>query len=215
MNPDRFSIPPAEASADLDNEQVATRILESGTPDELAKLKQHAEKRANAPMSTEQFELYRALAQQRRRMLDRSDREVAERIARNPEATDLEYQVGIYKEQLEPPVREAVFSLREKGYSSFESGFQGLERQNISFEAPVNELASYILPEETQKTFQQANAEPSIKPQAVGFRMRKALADEQITELWQLLTRDLPSLAEPQPLTRVQTAVHFREKHRR
>lgn len=217
MNPDRPSLPPVEASRepDLDNNLVATRILESGTDEELARLKAHAEKRANAAMSTEQFDLYRSFAQQRRRLIDKSDREVAERIANNPEATDLERRVGIYKEQLETPVREAVFTLRERGYSSFESGFQGLEQQNISFDAPIAELATFALPEDTRAAFEQAAAEPYIREKAIGYRMRRALPDTKLTELWQLLVRDLPTLAEPQPLTTVQTAVLFREKHSR
>lgn len=41
-----------------------------------------------------------------------------------PLATEAEYQAGVYKEALERPVQEAVFTLLDKGYKTFESGFR-------------------------------------------------------------------------------------------
>lgn len=52
---------------------------------------------------------------------NRSERR--KRIISNPYATDEEYRLGVYKESLESQVRDAVFTLLEKGYMPIESGF--------------------------------------------------------------------------------------------
>ncbi len=45
-----------------------------------------------------------------------------ERFKQNPNASDVEYQLGAFKESLESQVSDAVFELAEKGYRPFESG---------------------------------------------------------------------------------------------
>ena len=46
-----------------------------------------------------------------------------ERAEREPVASDKEYQIGAYREQLESQVVDAVVSLKVKGYETFQSGF--------------------------------------------------------------------------------------------
>jgi hypothetical protein len=46
-----------------------------------------------------------------------------ERLDKNPIASEEEYDAGVYREGIEQQVVEAVFSLRSKGYDTFQSGF--------------------------------------------------------------------------------------------
>ncbi len=215
MNRERPSSPPDSTQLDLNNDQITTRILESGSPAELAQLKAHVERQQGAPLSSEEIERARAFAQQRRRFMEQSDRDMVQRLSENPEPSAAELQIGTYKENLEPPVRDAVLSLRARGYSSFESGFRGLEHQNISFDGAIPELPAHQIADDVRAAFAEAGAEPYFKERGVGFRMSKPISDETVSRLWKLLVRDLPPLAEPQPLTTVQTAVSFRERHKK
>jgi hypothetical protein len=56
----------------------------------------------------------------------KNDTDTDTRIRTEPRATDSEYQLGTYAEAIESQVREAVFSLLEKGYTPMESGFYDL-----------------------------------------------------------------------------------------
>ena len=56
-------------------------------------------------------------------------RRMKERLQRSPLADNDEVSAGIYREELEPQVSEAVFSLRKKGYGTFQSGiYYNLEK---------------------------------------------------------------------------------------
>lgn len=46
------------------------------------------------------------------------------RSRENPIATEEEYELGAYKEELERQVADAVFALQKKGYKTFQSGFR-------------------------------------------------------------------------------------------
>jgi len=62
---------------------------------------------------------------EREKALQESDDSFKERIRRKDElpATDLESRIGVYKEMLEPQVREAVSILVSKGYFTIDSGY--------------------------------------------------------------------------------------------
>jgi hypothetical protein len=47
------------------------------------------------------------------------------RLAHNPTPTPEEWNAGIYEEELEPQVRDAVMAMRQKGYNTGSSGFWG------------------------------------------------------------------------------------------
>ncbi len=84
--------------------------------------------------------------QQREEECSRDRKDWHNRILQNPHATDEEYRLGVYKEGLESQVRDAVFTLLNKGYITMGSGFhdqttgsqsitidhyEGLNRQDI------------------------------------------------------------------------------------
>jgi hypothetical protein len=195
----------------LDSLEVI-RILESGTDDELEKLRFLAGQELGAPVSKEFVLFRRALAQQKRRLVGEGDEEMRLREQIDPKATDTELQLGVYKEHLEKPVRNAVLRLREKGYSSFESGFQGLEKQNITFETPIPELERFSPSEQLKNKLNDAGARLFVQSNSVGFVVTRLLSDEILTDLWDTLATELPSLQKPQPLTQIPTAIRFREK---
>lgn len=201
-----------ETAEDLDNEEVVYRILESGSNEEMARLQKHMYERTKGTMTPEQFELYRELARQRRRLINQSHAETEAREINLPKASENEYAIGAYKERLETQAREAVLSLRKKGYASFESGFSGLSRQQISFEQAVPELAEFKWSDSTLKEFHENAAEPYVQTKNIGFKTSRLLSDQTLTHLFDILVNELPVLEHPQPPTEVETAEFFRMK---
>lgn len=66
--------------------------------------------------------------------------ELQERLQRNPVPTDAELRLGAFREMLEPAVRDAVFELHRKGYTTESSGFTGDgQKQMIDGYFPLNE----------------------------------------------------------------------------
>ena len=65
-------------------------------------------------------------ARERSREIHKNEEGVYKRMLKNPEASEEEYRLGRYREQIESQVRDAVFKLLEKGYTPFESGFDEL-----------------------------------------------------------------------------------------
>jgi hypothetical protein len=51
--------------------------------------------------------------------------QLQERIQNNPQRTPEEESLGVYLEQLEPQVRDAVLEFNRKGYRTISSGFSG------------------------------------------------------------------------------------------
>lgn len=195
------TIPPPEWPEDLEDQVVIERILENGIPTELEALRKYNEIRLARPISSSYIETISKLAQQRRRLIQESSREYRVREASNPKATALEYAIGMYREGLERPVRDAVFILREKGYSSYESGFRGFEWQSIGFNIPPPELATFAFSEKTEKFLKEIGAEPFIESDRIGFRMLRLMSDDELALAWDTMAADLPSLKDPQPLT--------------
>ncbi len=197
---------------DLSNEQTVHRILESGSDEELERLREHAATQMNKPVSNEEMQRYRKFAQQRKRIIEESDRAAEKRKATNPDADELERAIGLYRERLEIQVRDAVFALRQKGYSSYESGFSGLERQQITFHDSVPELVTHTFSEKLLQVFTKYEAEPYCKENAVGFKLKQSISDEALKELWDLLVEEIPPLKTEQAPTTVRTAQRFREE---
>jgi hypothetical protein len=113
-----------EEQIDLTNEKTITHILEEGRPEELEKL------RAFHNLTPKKVRLFSDFAKlwRKAKAVEQSGREKEERKAKNPRASEEELRAGVYKEGLEPQVRDAVFALRRKGYATFESGFGGYDR---------------------------------------------------------------------------------------
>lgn len=197
---------------DLTKGETIQRILEEGTDEDLERLRVHAEQRTGTQIPWERMELVRSLAHQRRRHVEQAHKEAKERIAKNPKATDEEYTLGIYREWIEPPSRDAVFTLHKKRYPTYESGFGGAENQNIRFNPVVPELESYIPSEAVQSAFQEMGAKLSINQEVVSFTMTKFLSDEDLKRLWDLLVEDMPTLSMQGKHRNLQRRSDFRQE---
>lgn len=77
-----------------------------------------------------------------------SDKEFEARLKENPDPTDDDKRLGVFKEMIEPQIRDAVVSLVKKGYITIDSGYHGREyqtgKQYIGFEKEM--IDSSLLP---------------------------------------------------------------------
>ena len=62
-----------------------------------------------------------------------AERETTKRLKNNPIPTEEEIYIGAYREMIEPQVRDAIFTMNRKGYSTESSGFyyESANRQDI------------------------------------------------------------------------------------
>ncbi|MDD4989499.1 MAG: hypothetical protein PHV42_03690, partial [Candidatus Pacebacteria bacterium] len=81
--------------------------------------------------------------------LSQSHRDLNDRLKNNPIGSEQELRMGVYLEELEPQVREAVSELEKRGWLTFESGFRNLVKgsQYLGFHKEAN-LKSYTLPKD-------------------------------------------------------------------
>jgi len=113
---------------DLNNEDILTRILESGTLEELEQVRDFHK------LTFEQMKLFSQYAKLRKQTHEQMWEQVKERENQNPTPTQEELEMGCYIESIEPQVRAAVLNLRRKGYATYESGFHNFKGQKIGFE---------------------------------------------------------------------------------
>lgn len=98
---------------------------------------------ANGPYSEEMLEPFLKL---REGVHARRDKELESRMAENPAPSEEEERAGVYRECIEPQCRDAIFAMRGKGYSTFDSGFNG----NV----PIDQVVTFtevIDPETVEK----------------------------------------------------------------
>ncbi len=95
-----------------------------------------------------------------------SDQNLKERIETNPIPTEEETSLGLFKERIEPQVRDALFDLHRKGYHTLSSGFDYKDpsKQNICFYDEVQ------LSEEVKKLLESLG----VKISSVPFRDRES-----------------------------------------
>jgi hypothetical protein len=118
--------------------------------------------------------------------------ELAERLATDPTPTDEERRMGTYVQMIEPQVRNAVLKLREKGYDTNSSGFNGARTpgtQSIQF------LNNIELTEDTLRRIAEAGAQTEEWNGKTGeIRFSPATPDfDQITSKWNKLVDLLPN----------------------
>lgn len=174
---------------DFSNLETAEQILISGTPAELEKLRNFY------GLDEEKFKLVKQFTALRAQTLKDMRENFKQRIAANPSPDNEEEQMGIYKEELEPQVRDAVISLRRKGYNTFESGFYGSTMQKISFEE--RPLAQLNLTPEILNLAQSKGLEINVSPDSIELHYNKFLDLADLKEVWDKIAESLPSLGHP------------------
>jgi len=208
-------IPQSAAEPDFRDQGVIFRILENGTDDEMESLRRHLEKKEKKPIPMKLLEMFRRFARLRRGAIDAADADTAQRERENPRATAEELSLGAYVERLEPQVREAVLTLRRKGYPTYESGFSALNVQNVRFEQAVPELQDYTVPSDLTEIFSSHGATLGVEPKRVWFTLSRPLSLAEMRFLWIALAKVMPDLKHPAPPMSLPAAAGFRNKQRR
>jgi hypothetical protein len=118
--------------------------------------------------------------------------ELSDRIANNPTPTDEEWNMGAYKEELEPQVRDAAILMRQKGYNTGSSGFWGQDHidQVMDIATPINDNAKARL----------AEHDVEVTNTGVRFTPENPSNLESVKKTWDLIADILPDLgkhAEP------------------
>lgn len=187
MSPEEFN--------DLRNDEVIQRILVEGTSEEQEKL------RVFHKVSPENFGIVRHYTRLRQQVITECEAAGAKRKATNPAFTDIERQLdkdskfkdansGVYLEYIEPQVRSAVVTLSQKGYSTFESGFYGDNRQRISFNG--EQLPDYQPSPELQDWLRQRSVNLDVNASKIDFTCDEKLSLAELKETWNKIIADIP-----------------------
>jgi len=88
------------------------------------------------------------------------------RLKKDPFASEEELAAGIYKEYIEPQVRDAVFAIRRKGYGTFESGFYNLIEGSQYIGFAKDTLKDFSLPPDRIEALKSKGVEISIETTA-------------------------------------------------
>jgi hypothetical protein len=90
--------------------------------------------------------------------------QLRERTQKNPQYTPEEESLGVYLEQLEPQVREAVLEFNRKGYSTGYSGFSGGKRSG-RYDVQFQEIAGgFFIDDETKQKLVQKGVAVTTEP---------------------------------------------------
>lgn len=187
----------------FETEDVIDWVLVRGTDDQMKGLYAFLLEKQRITLSWESFLCVADFAKQRNRFQEDSYLATKRRKQESPLATKIEYVLGTYLESLEYPVRDAVVRLRERGYCTFQSGFDAFESQAMVFDTEVRELSEIFLPSSEKVFFAQYDAVPFITPKKIGFRfqLHRPITDDELKMLWDRLVDVLPVLRHPQGMT--------------
>ena len=154
----------------------------------------------------------------RKAAIEQSEVDFGNRLSENLYASDEELRAGVYKELLEPQVREAVFALRQKGYDTFESGFEDLVAGNqyIGFaknsEQPIS-IDIKTLNEQLKEKGVVANFSESDDRYMLSIEADKNLSLDEWKSVWVKVAEVLPARAGDVKATA--GAEQFAEKQRK
>lgn len=121
----------------------------------------------------------------------------------------MELSMGTYIERVEPQVRDAVKILREKGYSTYESGFERWDTQSIGFEK--SDLENVQLPGKLTDEVASMGAEIEISADNIRLTFYSLVSLDTIEKAWDKVVAALPDLGKPVEDCQLQFAEEFRE----
>ena len=189
---------------DLNNEDILTRILESGTLEELEQVRDFHK------LTFEQMKLFSQYAKLRKQTREQMWEQVKERENQNPTPTQEELEMGCYIESIEPQVRAAVLNLRRKGYATYESGFHNFKGQKIGFEK--KHLENFRLPKNLIHELELKGIIVKINSDSLAFSCSRYLELEELKEIWKQIENILPDLQKPAEPCKLRAAQSFRER---
>ena len=199
-------IPESTETGDLDlrNREIIEEILVSGSDSDLKKLREHYK------LSEGQIDRFRHFARLRNKVHESMSLELQERLELHSEPTHEELALGTYIENIEPQVRDTVLNLRKKGYSTWESGFMGVEgEQRISF---TEELPTDYQPSAQLITrLGEQGVTLNVESTNISFTTEQKLALDEMRHIWEEIEADLPTLEGPAKPSVLPSATAFRE----
>jgi len=204
MNFDDPRISLHEPLPELANEEVRSRILISGTEEELEKL------RVFLDVTAEQIILFRFYAQQRRKVIDETYIQVANRKETNPKATAEEMSMGEYCEYLEPQVRDAVLTLRKKGYPTYFFGYDKYASQGIGLMDPF--LKNYHPSGDLLCKIEPYDVDLKVSDEYIGFVCHRGLSLVELKVIWDFIAEDIPDRGQPATDSWSGIAENFRKR---
>lgn len=124
---------------------------------------------------------------QRSKEREESFRRKEQRIKQNPVASEEEFEAGAYKEELESQISNAVFLLRKKGYSTFESGFRNGRHQYMGM---YNK--NIVIPESVIEYFKEKSFEISLveKKDRTTINLLPLKDEPVLLEEWKVVWND-------------------------
>jgi hypothetical protein len=162
---------------------------------------------------------------------DQMWQDIIHRLETNPTPSDEERSMGTYIEAVEPQVRSAVMTIRNKGYNTLSSGFYSSDHDwrmvgyNSPYQtrSPLNrrvqhmDLEPFAISEETRQRLQALGVEAPEYPGFEGHALRIGFTPETpdldaIATRWQAIVDVLPDTgtpAEPKWGTMEQTESRF------
>ncbi len=166
----------------LHNEDYIKDVFESG---DKKKIKEIADYYNLSVEEVDKMEYYAGL---RKQTIDKMTKDLEERKKSNPKFSDEENILGIYSEEIEPQVRDAVFYFNKKGYSTTCSGFWGEEYQNIIFKEEY--FKDFKLSQDFLNKLKDDGAEIEVDPNMISFKMNKKLALNEIKNIWDKIAKE-------------------------
>lgn len=144
--------------------------------------------------------------------------ELQDRAANNPTPTEQEMRMGAYKEEIEPQARDAVMSMRDKGYNTSSSGFgdpaDGHETQQLTLRTPLSAETETTLKAqgfsvENISLKQKDNTESNLTN--ITFQPNNPMNLGEMKSRWDQLAGMLPDRGQPAPMSAHGSAEKFRE----
>ncbi|PIR94143.1 hypothetical protein COT97_02870 [Candidatus Falkowbacteria bacterium CG10_big_fil_rev_8_21_14_0_10_39_11] len=199
-----FDQPPT-LKEDLRDSEIFSKYLECGTEADLKKLADFHK------IPIEKIKLFNQFAKLRKKVVIQTWDDVVDREKNNPKATEEEMSLGGYIEVIEPQVRDAVLTMRRKGYSTYESGFYDENFQVIScdgtpfknFEFPTN----FVL-----QLKKQGIELTTIDNKTIQLAFESYTELDKIKQIWDQVADLLPTLDQPTTPNQTNIAQGFREK---
>jgi hypothetical protein len=201
---DKISKTEKKENIDLGDSAVVEEILCNGTKEELDSLA------AFYNFSPEQIELFVNFEKLRKKVHAENDKEFEKRILEDPEPTEEEELAGVYCNEIEPQVRDAVFLMRKKGYNTYESGFYGLNKQKIG--VTDNSFEKIELPLQILEKARKVEIEIEVNNNAIELICQKYIGLEEIKEIWDNIADFLPVREEKAKITETGMAKKFKER---
>jgi len=202
---ERNSVESSSELPDYTNEDVVRQIFERDDPGELKRYQEAS------GLSTEQIEYYVAFAKMRKKVHEDMAVELEGRRASSQTPSQEELSAGLFREMLEPQVRQAVFTLRNKGYPTYESGFYGIGAvQRIGVES--DRFAQVQISPEVIKKLTNIGVQVELTSRTIELKFDKVVSLDEIQAAWDLLAEDLPDLGHVAEPSNIPSAEIFRSR---